>query len=229
MRRVTLDAFTISACVVSNAEFAEFVAATGYVTDAERRGYSFVFKLETSSPLSLTEGVRKTKNACLPSPPSVGVRVGDGGINTSVSHRFQILCQHLPPSPALPPQGREGRKDSPTPHGGQKFPAHTGKNPMAATEPPNPIIQSSTSPIMTPWPTATGPNAASPLKQNGNTQHAVAWKAKYFHGAMSWSQTGSIAVMSGRVNFHSIILRKTVMPDWLQHIVFHPTVMVCTT
>jgi formylglycine-generating enzyme required for sulfatase activity len=33
----------IDSCAVSNTEFAEFVAATGYVTEAERFGWSFVF------------------------------------------------------------------------------------------------------------------------------------------------------------------------------------------
>jgi formylglycine-generating enzyme required for sulfatase activity len=43
VRQVTLDAFSMAACAVTNAEFAAFVNATGYVTDAERKGYSFVF------------------------------------------------------------------------------------------------------------------------------------------------------------------------------------------
>src|SRR5919106_1369843 len=42
-RRVRIDPFWIDARVVSNADFAEFVAATGYVTEAERFGWSFVF------------------------------------------------------------------------------------------------------------------------------------------------------------------------------------------
>ncbi|MDI3421113.1 formylglycine-generating enzyme family protein [Streptomyces luteolus] len=42
-REVTVDGFAIAATAVTNAEFAAFVAATGYVTDAERFGWSFVF------------------------------------------------------------------------------------------------------------------------------------------------------------------------------------------
>ncbi len=42
-REVELSAFMIDSCAVSNAEFGEFVAATGYVTEAERFGWSFVF------------------------------------------------------------------------------------------------------------------------------------------------------------------------------------------
>jgi formylglycine-generating enzyme required for sulfatase activity len=43
VRDVTLDAYRIDACAVTNREFAAFVAATGHVTDAERYGWSFVF------------------------------------------------------------------------------------------------------------------------------------------------------------------------------------------
>lgn len=46
LREVTLDAFCIGAGAVSNAEFAEFVRATRYVTDAERLGSAFVFYLQ---------------------------------------------------------------------------------------------------------------------------------------------------------------------------------------
>jgi formylglycine-generating enzyme required for sulfatase activity len=42
-REVELSPFMIDPCAVSNAEFAGFVAASGYVTDAERFGWSFVF------------------------------------------------------------------------------------------------------------------------------------------------------------------------------------------
>lgn len=42
-RPVHLDAFLLEACAVSNARFARFVAATGYRTEAERIGWSFVF------------------------------------------------------------------------------------------------------------------------------------------------------------------------------------------
>ena len=43
VRRVRLDAFAIAPHAVTNAEFARFVEATGYVTEAERFGWSFVF------------------------------------------------------------------------------------------------------------------------------------------------------------------------------------------
>jgi len=43
VRAVDVPAFAIAATAVTNAEFAAFVAATGWVTDAERYGWSFVF------------------------------------------------------------------------------------------------------------------------------------------------------------------------------------------
>src|SRR5215213_3438970 len=43
VRAVTLKPLWIDAYAVSNAQFAEFVEATGYITDAERYGWSFVF------------------------------------------------------------------------------------------------------------------------------------------------------------------------------------------
>jgi len=42
-RLVTVDAFHISPTVVTNRQFADFVRATRYITDAERSGASFVF------------------------------------------------------------------------------------------------------------------------------------------------------------------------------------------
>jgi formylglycine-generating enzyme required for sulfatase activity len=43
VREVEVGAFSIDSCAVSNLRFAAFVDATGYVTDAERHGWSFVF------------------------------------------------------------------------------------------------------------------------------------------------------------------------------------------
>jgi formylglycine-generating enzyme required for sulfatase activity len=44
VRNVLLDAFHISRYAVTRARFAEFVRRTGYITDAERLGWSFVFR-----------------------------------------------------------------------------------------------------------------------------------------------------------------------------------------
>jgi formylglycine-generating enzyme required for sulfatase activity len=40
---VTLSPYRIAACAVTNAEYAEFISETGYRTDAEQYGWSFVF------------------------------------------------------------------------------------------------------------------------------------------------------------------------------------------
>jgi formylglycine-generating enzyme required for sulfatase activity len=44
VRKVTLTTFAIACHAVSNLQFGEFVRATGYTTDAERHGWSFVFE-----------------------------------------------------------------------------------------------------------------------------------------------------------------------------------------
>ncbi|SDC15406.1 Formylglycine-generating enzyme, required for sulfatase activity, contains SUMF1/FGE domain [Paenibacillus sp. UNCCL117] len=45
IRKVKVDAFRIAAHTVTNQQFGEFVQATGYVTEAERFGWSYVFHL----------------------------------------------------------------------------------------------------------------------------------------------------------------------------------------
>jgi sulfatase modifying factor 1 len=45
IRAVTLRPFRIARCSVSNRQFAQFVDATGYTTEAERYGWSFVFHM----------------------------------------------------------------------------------------------------------------------------------------------------------------------------------------
>ncbi len=45
VRELAVGRFAIGACAVSNEEFAAFVDATGFVTDAERFGWSHVFDL----------------------------------------------------------------------------------------------------------------------------------------------------------------------------------------
>ena len=44
VREVTVDPFRVDRCAVSNEEFSEFAEATGYATEAERFGWSFVFE-----------------------------------------------------------------------------------------------------------------------------------------------------------------------------------------
>jgi len=45
VRRTTLQAFHVDVCCVTNEQFNDFVNATGYKTEAERFGWSFVFHL----------------------------------------------------------------------------------------------------------------------------------------------------------------------------------------
>jgi formylglycine-generating enzyme len=54
---VQLEAFRIDTCAVSNARFARFVEAAGYVTDAERAGWSFVFAGLLPDDFEATRGV----------------------------------------------------------------------------------------------------------------------------------------------------------------------------
>lgn len=48
VRTVTVSPFYIDPCTVTNAEFAQFVKETGYITEAETFGWSFVFHLFVS-------------------------------------------------------------------------------------------------------------------------------------------------------------------------------------
>lgn len=50
VREVRLSEYAIDRYPVTNADFAAFVAATGYVTEAERFGWSFVFQLFLADP-----------------------------------------------------------------------------------------------------------------------------------------------------------------------------------
>jgi formylglycine-generating enzyme required for sulfatase activity len=50
VRQVLLDPFYISKFPVTNAQFAEFISRTGYITDAQRWGWSFVFRNHVPEP-----------------------------------------------------------------------------------------------------------------------------------------------------------------------------------
>ena len=95
-RSVRLRAFRIGALAVTNAEFADFVAATGHVTEAERFGWSFVFWADVPENYGPTQGVVEvewwrrvdgatwsapngpgTEAACLPDHPVVHVSWND--------------------------------------------------------------------------------------------------------------------------------------------------------
>ena len=57
VRRVAVKPFLLGATTVTNAEFAAFVEATSYVTEAERWGWSFVFWSDVPKSAGPTEGV----------------------------------------------------------------------------------------------------------------------------------------------------------------------------
>jgi formylglycine-generating enzyme required for sulfatase activity len=57
LRTVRVKPFWIGATTVTNAEFAEFVSATGYVTEAEKWGWSFVFWMQVPQDIGPTQGV----------------------------------------------------------------------------------------------------------------------------------------------------------------------------
>lgn len=59
-REVTLEPFRIDTYAVSNARFAEFATSTGYVTTAEREGWSFVFAGLLPDDFPPTRGVQET-------------------------------------------------------------------------------------------------------------------------------------------------------------------------
>lgn len=90
VRSVSLRPFRIGATTVTNAEFRAFVDATGYVTEAERFGWSFVFWKQVPDSVGPTQAVAEvnwwrrvdgacwfapngpgTENACLPDHPVV--------------------------------------------------------------------------------------------------------------------------------------------------------------
>lgn len=64
VRTVSLEAFRIDVAAVTNSEFAKFIQSTGYVTDAERCGWSYVFH----TLVSARQGKRRL-SAGLPDTP----------------------------------------------------------------------------------------------------------------------------------------------------------------
>lgn len=95
-RKVRLKPFRIGATAVSNKEFAAFISETGYVTEAERFGWSFVFWAQVPESYGATEGLVEaewwrrvdgafwsapngpgTETACLPEHPAVHISWND--------------------------------------------------------------------------------------------------------------------------------------------------------
>ena len=62
-RTVTIDGYRIGRHAVSNAEFAEFSYATGYVTDAEHFGWSFVWPPKACNKACLLGSPKEVRSA----------------------------------------------------------------------------------------------------------------------------------------------------------------------
>lgn len=56
-REVRVKSFLVGATTVTNGQFKDFIAATGYVTEAERYGWSFVFWAQVPQSVGATKGV----------------------------------------------------------------------------------------------------------------------------------------------------------------------------
>ena len=102
-RPIRLKPFGIEAHAVSNDRFAAFVAATGYVTEAERFGWSFVFQTFLDAELSAPAPVdtpwwRKIDGANWRHPEGPGSEIGARGDHpvTHISWRdaneFALWC-----------------------------------------------------------------------------------------------------------------------------------------
>ena len=85
VRELKVEAFELSAYAVTNAQFATFVKATGYVTQAERQGWSFVVMplLGPQMAARVTQVVAETPwwgqmaGACWRAPQGPGSGIGE--------------------------------------------------------------------------------------------------------------------------------------------------------
>lgn len=90
VRAIALDAFEIAVYATTNAEFAEFVAATHYRTEAESFGWTFVFDAftglgETEAPrLPSAPWWRRVEGACWSAPEGPGSSVDDRAMHPVV-------------------------------------------------------------------------------------------------------------------------------------------------
>lgn len=92
-RHVKVRPFRIGVTTVTKAQFAAFVEATGYVTDAERYGWSFVFHTDVPAYVGDTLGIdgfewwRRVEGATWRSPngPGTGAAAPEGHPVTQVS------------------------------------------------------------------------------------------------------------------------------------------------
>ena len=82
---VELDGFGLASTTVTNDDFASFVDATGYVTDAERYGWSFVFAAALPDDFPPTRAVakapwwRQAEGSCWRAPEGPHSTIADRG------------------------------------------------------------------------------------------------------------------------------------------------------
>jgi formylglycine-generating enzyme required for sulfatase activity len=93
VRKVTVSEYRIDPYAVTNAQFARFVEASGYVTDAERYGWSFVFHLfvpkriarRVTHAVSGVEWWWQVRGACWKEPEGPGSTI-EGRLDHPVVH-----------------------------------------------------------------------------------------------------------------------------------------------
>ena len=128
--RVLLDPFGLSATCVTNQDYAAFVSATGYLTDAERLGASFVFGGLLPDDFPPTRGVaaapwwREVLGASWKHPEGAGSDIADRMDHPVVHvtwHDAMAFCAwsgtRLPTEAEWEYAARGGRADDPFPWG----------------------------------------------------------------------------------------------------------------
>ena len=91
LRRVSVKPFRIGVTAVTVEQFATFIAATGYVTEAERYGWSFVFHTDVPASVGHTIGIdglewwRRVDGACWHAPNGPGTTAPPDHPATQVS------------------------------------------------------------------------------------------------------------------------------------------------
>ncbi|XP_070247505.1 formylglycine-generating enzyme isoform X3 [Myotis yumanensis] len=183
-RRVTVDAFYMDAYEVSNADFERFVNATGYLTEAEKFGDSFVFEGLLSEQVKA--GIQQAVAAAPWWLPVKGASWRHPeGPDSTVLHRL----------PSLRPSAPLENITTWTPEGAASCCSSADTGRAGRT------TRSCTSPGTTRWPTARGPGSACPRRPSGSTAAAGACTTDSSPGATNCSRGASTMPTSGRASF----------------------------